>query len=144
MDSSILLQLEALKLLQEWSIWLITISSAFLGLIGFAFKTIPDKRALSSAKYCIIFLVSTVFLAVFLVGAIPAVIQKLQPVVSDNPVLLGTNARGIYGYLYLDFIPLWIMVSSQRITFLFGLFFGAKLVWLRGNALDNKPQLNND
>ena len=137
MDTSIVLQLEALKLLQEWSIWLITISSVFLGLIGFAFKTLPDKKTLTSAKYCIIFLMTTVFLAVFLVGAIPAIIQKLLPVVSDNPVLLGTNARGIYGYLYLDFIPLWILVSSQRITFLIGLFFGAKLVWQRGNEHEN-------
>jgi hypothetical protein len=137
METNIILQLEALKLLQEWSIWLITISSAFLGIIGFAFKGIPDIKSLSSAKYCIVFLVITVVIAVFLVGAIPAIIQKLQPVVTNNSVILSGNARGIYGYLYLDFIPLWLMVSIQRITFLIGLIFGARLVWLRSNEYDS-------
>ena len=70
-------------------------------------------------------------LAVFLVGAIPAVIQKLKPEIADHVVAFGTNARGIYGYLYLDFIPLWLLISSQRITFLVGLFFGTRLVWLK-------------
>jgi len=133
METSITLQLEALKLLQEWSIWLITISTAFLGMIGFAFKSIPDTKSSESAKYCIVFLVTTVFFAVILVGAIPAIIQKLQPMVAENPIILGANARGIYGYLYLDFIPLWLIVSCQRITFLIGLSFGARLVWLRSN-----------
>jgi hypothetical protein len=133
METSLVLQLEALKLLQEWSIWLITISTAFLGMIGFAFKGLSNAKELISAKYCIIFLIFSVVIAVVLVGAIPAIIQKLQPIVKDNPVLLVANARGVYGYLYLDFIPLWLIVSAQRIVFLLGLSFGARLVWLRSN-----------
>jgi hypothetical protein len=133
METEVTLQLEALKLLQQWSMWIITLSTAFIGLIGFAFKDLSNSKHLHSAKLCILFLLITVVLAVFLVGAIPAVIQKLQPEIVDNPVAFGTNARGIYGYQYLDFIPLWILISSQRITFLIGVFFGSRLVWLRFN-----------
>ncbi|MEP5765681.1 MAG: hypothetical protein ABJ308_13890 [Halieaceae bacterium] len=131
MDIETTLQLEALKLLQDWSVWIITISTAFVGFIGFALKELNGERQLHSARYCIGFLMLTVVLAVILVGAIPAVIQKLGPEIADNPVILGANARGVYGYLYLDFIPLWLLVSGQRIAFLIGLFFGARLVWLK-------------
>lgn len=126
------LQLEALKLLQQWSIWLITISSAFFGLASFAFCDLLDEKSALSAKLCIAFMFMTALFAVLLVGAIPAIVQKLHAGISDNPVAFGVKARGIYGYLYLDFLPLWVLISSQRISFILGLFFGARVFWLRG------------
>lgn len=134
METEIQLQLEALKLLQEWSMWIITLSTVFIGLIGFAFKNLDNRKEAMSAKLCISFLFLTVFLAVLLVGAIPAVIQKLSPVITDNIVAFGANARGVYGYLYLDFLPLWLLISSQRITFVVGVLFGAHLVWQKYGA----------
>jgi len=130
---SVELQLEALKLLQDWSIWIITITTVFLGMIGFAFKNPNSKKARFAAKYCIVFLLLSLVVAVMLVGAIPAIVQKLHIVTEDNIILFKANARGIYGYYYLDFIPLWLLASSQRILFLLGLGFGARLVWLQGD-----------
>lgn len=133
MEISVELQLEALKLLQGWSIWIITVTSVFLGMIGFAFKNLHRDKARLAAKYCIIFLLLSLVVAVMLVGAIPAIVQKLHLITGDNIIVFGANARGIYGYDYLDFIPLWLLVSSQRIMFLIGLSFGARLVWLQGD-----------
>ncbi len=130
------LQLDALKMLQQWSMWIITLSSTFIGFIGFAFKNILTDTEKKSAKLCVSFLLATVVLAVFLVSAIPAVIQKL-PVVVENPFFLGVNPRGVYSALYLDFIPLWVLISGQRITFLIGLFFGTRLVWLKYGKNEN-------
>lgn len=136
MPVEISLQLEALKLLQQWSVWLITLSTAFIGLIGFAFRDLADGKQIFAARSCIVLLLATVVLAVLLVGAIPAIMQKLQPEIADNLVGRVGNARGIYGYLYLDFVPLWLLVTAQRITFLTGLFFGCRLVWLRHRVTD--------
>jgi len=132
MEPDIVLQLEALKLIQQWSIWLITLSSAFLGLTSFAFREFQNPKSELAAKLCIGFLFATVVLAVFLVGAIPAIVQKLHTGINDHLVVMGANARGIYGYKYLDLIPVWLLVSGQRITFLVGIFFGARLMWLHG------------
>lgn len=131
MGIEITLQLEALKVIQQWSMWIITLSTAFIGAMGFAFKDMSDKKHIRSANYCIFFLLTTLVLAVILVGAIPSTIQKLAPEIKDNIVAFGANARGIYGYYYLDFIPLWLLISSQRITFMLGIFFGSRLIWLR-------------
>jgi hypothetical protein len=135
MHPDVQLKLEALKMLQQWSIWLITIASAFFGIASFAFRDARGNAPSVSAKLCIAFMFLTVVLAVTLVGAIPAIVQKLQAGIGDHRAVLGLgNARGVYGELYLDVVPLWVLVSSQRIFFLLGLFFGARLLWLRGTA----------
>ena len=131
MEQGVSLQLEALKLLQHWSIWLISLATAFLGLMTVAFKDLADPREVASARVCLVFLILTVLFAVMLVGAIPAQVQKLQGEIVDNPLPFGANARGIYGSVYLGFIPLWALVSSQRVCFFIALLFGARLIWLR-------------
>lgn len=136
MDISIQLQLEAIKLIQEWSIWLITLSTGFIGASGFAFRHLSNPKQIKAAKKCIIFLLITIVIAVFLVGAIPAIIQKIDSKISDHLIFGIFNAKGIYGYLYLDFIPVYTFIVSQRITFLIALFFGSKLIWLRYGKSD--------
>lgn len=136
------LHLEALKLLQQWSVWLITLSSGFLALTGYAFKEIKHQRELKIARLCIGFLIGSVFAAVILVGAIPAAVQNIETVV-DKEINVGSliTIRGVYAYNYLDFIPLWILVAVHRWLFLFGMVFGTWLIWLRSQEIVKKVKL---
>ena len=131
------LQLEALKLLQQWSMWLITITSVFLSIIGYTFKNLSSKQSLNAAKYCIGFFFLSLVFAIFLVGAIPANVQKIGPEILDNEIYSIGNARGIYGLKYLGFIPLWVLSSGQRISFLIALIFGMRLVWQNQKESDS-------
>jgi len=142
MDTAQMLQLEALKMIQEWSIWLIGLSTVFLGMIGFAFKNLNNRQERLAAKYCVIFSLVSVLVAVFLVGAIPALIQKIEPAIYDHFTYFNSNARGVYGLDYLDRIPLWMIVSSQRILFILSVLAGVRLVWLQSSDLQNREPHN--
>ena len=140
---SITLQLEAFKLLQQWSIWLITLSIGFIGAAAFGFKGLLDTRSASYARWCLLSLVLTVFFAVWLVGAIPAEVQKITGTIEITPVafgFIGFTVRGIYGSLYLDCVPLWVLTSGQRVFFLFALFFGAMLICREANKVNRSSK----
>ena len=130
MDPSLTLQLEALKLLQQWTVWLITISAGLLGVMGFALKSLQGSRAVFAARAAILCHLVTVLVAVILVGAIPDLVQRLEPETRSVSLLFGADFEGVYGHRYLDLVPLWVLVLLQRIAFFLGLAFMARFVWI--------------
>ena len=133
-----MLQLEALKLLQEWSIWLITLCTGFLWLVATSLKNNVNKKIAAYARYCVLFIILTMGCAVILVGAIPAQVQHITGVIEERPVFFEiTTARGIYSSCYLDWIEFWVLVSLQRLFFLVALILGGRIMWLRTKRLSN-------
>ena len=129
------LQLEALKLLQEWSIWLIALATGFLGVGGWtiAQNGLSGSEIPKTLKRCICSLVLSIIFAVFLVGAIPAQVQHITCTFEECAVFPwgwpGTTARGIYVSLYLGYIPIWVLVFGQRLFFLGALICGAHFLY---------------
>ncbi len=130
MDQSVALQLEALKLLQQWTVWLITISAGLLGLMGFALKSLRGRFEVRAARIAILCHMLTVAVAVVLFGAIPDLVQRLEPDTRSVSLLFGSEPRGIYGYDYLGLVPLWILVLMQRVAFFCGLLAMAVFAWV--------------
>ena len=126
------LQLEALRLLQEWGMWQITLLSGFSwALLSILNKTEKTKKILTCAKRCLIFTMATIACAVVLVGAVPAQVQHIDCKMKDHCILWGlTTARGIYGLCYLGLIPVWVITSIQRICCLTALGLGLRLLWI--------------
>jgi len=112
------LQLEAVKLLQEWSIWLIGICTALITAGTFLSTTAKFSVTTSEVKLACWSLGGTIFCAVLLTGALPAIVQQIDlKTIPKTHYLFGT-APGVYSYRYLGFIPLWVLVALQRVSFL--------------------------
>lgn len=112
------LQVEALKSMQQWSIWLITIATALLGVVG------PNLPVNAWTRIAMVLLLATIAVAVMLVGAIPALMQRVGKRLGPTTKLLGFERPGIYALNYIGIVPLWVMSSLQRVLFLGALLCG--------------------
>jgi len=123
MDGSQQLQLEAIKLLQQWSIWLIGICSGLLTAGSFLTAKASASVTARDLKIMVVAMGITIVSGVFLVGALPAITQHISVTAPLVEYPLGIKAPGIYSYKYLGFIPLWVLVSAQRYSFLVAVFW---------------------
>ncbi|MDQ3817229.1 MAG: hypothetical protein M3362_06015 [Acidobacteriota bacterium] len=101
MDNS----LEALKLLKEWSTWLVTIQTGALGLIA----AIANPKSTftyggAGAKWTVVCLGLSIVCATWVLAAIPSIAQRLKP--TDN-----IHSMRLFEWLP---IPLWVLTALQH------------------------------
>ena len=82
------LQLEALRMLQEWGMWQITLLLGFSwALLSMLNKTKKTEKILTCARLYLIFTMATIACAVVLVGAVPAQVQHIDCKMKDHCIL---------------------------------------------------------
>lgn len=109
------LRLEALKLLREWSVWMVAVQT---GLIGFLISLLLQSQIRLGSIYIkgavICFGLSIIF-AAWVLGAIPSIIQRLN---SDER---GIYAIGIFDLPLLRHLRLGWFSFFEHLGFLLGL-----------------------
>ena len=115
------LQLEAAKLLKEWSIWLITIQTAILtALMAQQFiATLPTKNRWYLGL--VFSFLASISCATVLVGAVPSVAQALNPPMKDAVIFCNFQVPGIYNYKQFGLIPIWVLAFFEHVFFMVGL-----------------------
>jgi hypothetical protein len=120
--------LKALELLQQWSIWTITVAVTVIGALTFVLAQPVRHRERTLAAICFLALLGSVVTAVFLVSALPAVSYKiLEP---SGSTFFGVEVPGIYKLTYFG-IPIWVLSTIQRTLFIISILTGAAFVWRR-------------
>ena len=109
------LRLEALKLLREWSVWMVAVQT---GLIGFLISLLLQSKIRLGSLYIkgavICFGLSIIF-AAWVLGAIPSIMQRLN---SDER---GIYAIGIFDLPLLRHLRLGWFSFFEHLGFLLGL-----------------------
>lgn len=108
MDNS----LEALKLLKDWSVWLVGIQTGALGLIA----TIANPKSTfvyggAGAKWTVACLGASIICATWVLAAIPSMAQRAK---ADS------NIHRMRPFEWLP-IPLWVMTGLQHWLTIFGI-----------------------
>ncbi len=108
-------QIEAAKLLKDWSTWLVTVQAAALGLITIFFgKDQALQRNYWSFGMVICFALSICF-ATFVLGSLPTIIQRITPKDYLHDMVLFTLPVG-------RLLPVKLSVAAfgQHVMFLAG------------------------
>ncbi|HYP02635.1 MAG TPA: hypothetical protein VER76_20770 [Pyrinomonadaceae bacterium] len=110
------LQLDALKLLKDWSSWLVSIQAAVLALLALWGK---DKVQLPPviAHWVFVFFGGSIIFATFVLGGIPSIMQRVQ------------GGMNIYSIPLFEWLPerlgtlrtLWFFSFMEHILFLIGM-----------------------
>ncbi len=124
-------QVEALKLIQTWSMWQVTVASGLLAALSLGREARQRARTSKAAFAAALSLALTIVSAVLLSGAIPAVLQKLGT--SACPIYnVAAAVPGLYSCTWVG-VPLLWLISAQRLAFLSaiacGVFFIINLVF---------------
>jgi hypothetical protein len=118
-------QLEGLKLLKDWSIWMVTVETAAITFLGAAAGRVIDSETIFFPVAIVLFTASIVF-AAWVLGGIPSVAQRLDG--SGN--LFHYKIYRI-GWL-ADRIKLNALTAIQHTLFIFGIICLAVLIiWYR-------------
>ncbi|WP_426991167.1 hypothetical protein [Methylomonas sp. CM2] len=98
-------QLEAIKLLKDWSTWLVTVQTGVLGLFGLQGKTLNDLTLTC-------FIISIV-IATFILGALPSILQRSE------------DDSNIHQMILFEWFPapLYVAAFLQHILFIIGVIY---------------------
>jgi hypothetical protein len=109
--------INAINLIKEWSIWLVGIQTAALGLLSFIAEKqgfLPfDKKWLRRA---IISFVLSILVSSWTLSALPEMVQRIKD--SSSSIHEMTMFRHFP-------VPLWVFTSAQHWLFILGLVFFA-------------------
>jgi|SRR5271166_2288134 len=103
-------QIEAAKLLKDWSTWLVTVQAAVLGLITIFFG---KDQALQRNKWSFGMVISfalSIFFATFVLGSLPSIVQRITPKKELHSVDLFPGIP----------VQLWVATFGQHVMFLAG------------------------
>jgi hypothetical protein len=90
---------EAIKLLQDWSKWVVTINTAAIGALGYTILSSPDRKALYQSLTWLqqLYVMSAIcgfglslLSASYLLLALPGVMQRYEVADKDDVFLFGT------------------------------------------------------
>lgn len=98
-------QLEALKLLKEWSIWLACIQSGALVLIA----AVVNPRSTftfsgAGARLTVVFPGLSIICATWVLAATPSIAQRIKPTDNIHKMSIFDSVR----------IPLWVLTAAQH------------------------------
>jgi hypothetical protein len=104
-------QLEAVKLLKDWSTWLVTVQTGALGLI----TIFSDKKILTFNCWSVVTVLSftlSIFAATWVLGALPSIAQRI------------TAADNVHAMHLFEWLPirLWVASGLQHLLFVAGIF----------------------
>jgi hypothetical protein len=114
-------QLDALKLLKDWSGWLVSVQTGVLALLALWGKdkaVVPD----ATARWVFLFFGLSIVFATFVLGGLPSITQRV------------TAHANIYSMPLFEWLPewlakvrtLWFFTFMEHMLFLIGLVF---LMW---------------
>jgi hypothetical protein len=137
-------QLEALKLLRDWSTWLVTVQAVSLGLVSALWGKDAIKLRNLCAVLVFIFFGLSIICATFVLAGLPDITQRM-PINTHQ----GHSAYNIYKVPLFSWLPDWQWVTSlwtftflEHLTFLLGI---VSFIWgvLSGKrAADAPPPAN--
>jgi hypothetical protein len=126
-------QLAALNSLQDWSKWLVGVDAGVLGLLAFAFEkglaSVPEVRVWLAGA--IVSFCASLVIATWLVGAVPAFVQRLEANDQNEkePCWLKWRKNNIYEFTYGG-IPVQAYAFLQHITFMTGAVLLTRALWI--------------
>ena len=109
-------QLDALKLLKDWSSWLVSIQTAVLALLALWGKDkvqLPDR----TARLVFLFFGLSIFFATFVLAGVPSIAQRLSGKVNIYKMPLFEWLPAGTGWLR----TLWFFAFMEHMLFLTGL-----------------------
>jgi hypothetical protein len=117
---------ESLKLLKEWSSWMVTTEGVMIGFLVNALAKAPPVGASNTAtstlhldlvmlQYTILAFASSIAMAAWVLGSLPSISQRLH----RGPLQLG--AYGIFDLPIVRWIPLCAITFLQHLFFFGGL-----------------------
>lgn len=109
------LQKEGLKALGEWSQWLITLQTAFIGVIGLKIKTDPPFLPPAAVQGAIISFTISIVAATILLGTIPGAIRLLPIKDKKHKDCYDLYSKTIFK------LPLRSIAGVEHVLFLVGL-----------------------
>lgn len=113
------LNLEAAKLVKEWSVWMVGVQAA---LIGFILKNEMQPPLLGSTlNLSLACFVLSILAAAWVLGALPFVVICIPEMQDRDPSMSNIFFSKIDSIFPLKFIPLWVMALIQHVTFALGL-----------------------
>ncbi len=102
-------QMEALGFLKDWSIWLVSLQTAVIGLLTVAGKDRMSRRGAMGVVAC--FVVS-IIAATFVLGGIPSIAQRVPKGSEANVYLLP---------VFEGWPILWVFTLAEHVFFMVGL-----------------------
>lgn len=108
------LNIEATKLLKEWSVWMVGVQSALIGFLATSTPTQSGNPTIAINISLVCFAVS-VLAAAWVLSALPYVVIRLLE--EGNPNIYYMR---LSGSLILNRIPLWLMGAIQHWAFALG------------------------
>ncbi len=111
-------QLEAVKLLKDWSAWLVTIQAAAIGLVTLFYE---DGLTLNFwSRGATTFFALSIIVATLVLGGLPSVVQRVTP-----------NVR-IHDMQLTEWLPggLFIYTFLQHLFFILGVIFLMRYQWI--------------
>jgi hypothetical protein len=110
-------QQEAIKVLAEWSKWLVTLQPAAIVAIGALIKLGPEEPLSFAAKVWVItsllFFVLSIVAASFVLGALPTMVERLPSSASDE--------KGVYDMSVYFIFRLWHLILAEHAFFVLGI-----------------------
>jgi hypothetical protein len=122
------LNVEATKLVKEWSVWMVAVQSALVGFLATAAKTQSGIHEFTVQVALICFVIS-VLAAAWVLSALPYVLIRLLEEEDQNIYFMNLSSAPL-----LKHIPVWLMGAIQHWAFAVGLLFlvGGRVFY--GNA----------
>jgi hypothetical protein len=142
--SDINYQLEALREIKGWSTWIVGLGSASLGAL-IAFKKSVSPPNDRDTKAALVLSAIAFATAVTLIATVPFIIDALPTPPVWPHHLLGMSFSGIYSYLVLGFIPLWVLQALVHTAVLAAALFGFSMLWRElfgASFLDRRARLS--
>jgi hypothetical protein len=113
-------QIEAAKLLKDWSTWLVTVQAAALGLITIFFGKDQALERNYWSVGMVIFFALSICLATFVLGQLPSIVQRITPKSDLHSMDLFPGVP----------VKLWVATGSQHVLFLLGVIhLAGYLMW---------------
>ena len=108
----------ALQLLKDWSIWLVSLQTASLGLVTF----IGGKEGLIKldarwARFAIICFALSIVAATWVLAALPSIFMRMQDDAENFYKI------GMFEWPPFKWVPLWVFTFLEHILFVLGILF---------------------